>query len=81
MAEHSMLISNLETHSDEDYKRVSFSEQDLDISCYSLIVKLVEIWTPEISRECWFCSDQSQQWTGDSSKQKKAQVIFLHLPN
>lgn len=38
-----MLISNLETHSDEDYKSVSFSEQDLDISCYSLIVKLGEI--------------------------------------
>lgn len=38
-----MLISNLETHSDEDYKRVSLSEQDLDISCYSLIVKLGEI--------------------------------------
>ena len=38
-----MLISDLETHSDEDYKRVSFSEQDLDISCYSLIVKLSEI--------------------------------------
>ena len=76
-----MLISNLETHSDEDYKRVSFSQQGLDISCYSLIVKLGEIWTPEISHECWFCSDQSQQWTGDSSKQKKAQVIFLHLPN
>lgn len=37
-----MLISNLETQSDEDYKRVSFSEQDLNISCYSLIVKLVK---------------------------------------
>ena len=42
-----MLISNLETHSDEDYKRVSFSEQDLDISCYSLIVKLGEIEHPK----------------------------------
>lgn len=47
-----MLISNLETHSDEDYKRDSFSEQDLDISCYSLIAKLGEIRTPEISHEC-----------------------------
>ena len=49
-----MQISDLETRSDEDYKRVPFSEQDLDISCYSFMVKPVKYEHPKYLRNVDF---------------------------